>query len=77
MFNEALENEDAHFNPASNLGKVHKKQPGAAINPFSQEEISTLLNTTEEKAQYLYPLLLCAARTGMRQGELIALNGTD
>lgn len=77
MYNEAIENEDAHFNPASNLGKVNKKQPGAPINPLTGEEVSILLDKAEEKTPDLYPLLLCAARTGMRQGELIALKGMD
>jgi integrase len=77
MYNEAIENEDAHFNPASNLGKINKKQPGAPINPLTGEEVGMLLEKAEEKNPDLYPLLLCAARTGMRQGELIALKGTD
>lgn len=77
MYNEAIENEDAHFNPASNLGKVNKKQPGASINPLTRGEVSTLLDKAKEKSPDLYPLLLSAARTGMRQGELIALKGTD
>ena len=77
MYNEAIENEEVHFNPASNLGKVNKKEPGAPTNPLSREELSILLEKAEEKAPDLYPLLLCAARTGMRQGELIALKGTD
>ncbi|MBI3001973.1 MAG: site-specific integrase [Deltaproteobacteria bacterium] len=77
MYNEAIENEEVHFNPASNLGKVNKKEPGAPINPLTREELSILLQKAEEKAPDLYPLLLCAARTGMRQGELIALKGAD
>ena len=77
MYNEAIENEEVHFNPASNLGKVNKKEPGAPTNPLSREELSILLEKAEEKAPDLYPLLLCAARTGMRQGELIALKGMD
>ena len=77
MYNEAIENEEVHFNPASNLGKVNKKQAGAPINPLTGEEVGILLEKAEEKAPDLYPLLLCAARTGMRQGELIALKGAD
>ena len=77
MYNEAIENEDAHFNPASNLGKINKKQPGAPINPLTREEVGILLEKAEEKTPDLYPLLLCAARTGIRQGELIALKGAD
>lgn len=77
MYNEAIENEDVHFNPASNLGKVNKKQPGAPINPLTGEEVGILLEKAEEKAPDLYPLLLCAARSGIRQGELIALKGAD
>ncbi len=77
MYNEAIENEDAHFNPASNLGKVNKNQPGAPVNPLTREEVSILLEKAEEKTPDLYPLLLCAARTGIRQGELIALKGAD
>ncbi len=77
MFNHAVDDGDAHMNPASNIGKLNKKEPGAPINPLTREDVSTLLDKAAEKTADLYPLLLCAARTGMRQGELIALKGTD
>src|SRR5262249_57455936 len=32
---------------------------------------------TERKYSHWYPLLLCACRTGIRQGELISLKGID
>lgn len=52
-------------------------QPGEKIEPLTREELSTLLETVEDRMPDYYPLLLCAARTGMREGELIGLKGGD
>jgi integrase len=45
---------------------------------WTREEIQAMLETAlTDKYRAYYPLLLCAVRTGMRQGELISLKGTD
>ncbi len=66
-------------NPASRVGKLIKAGDfeEKKINPFTREEISLVMNTVKEKMPHYYPLLLCAARTGIREGELIGLKGSD
>ena len=55
------------------LGSVHD----GGSTPLTREEISTLLETAKTKAPRYYPLFLCAARTGLRMGELLALQWED
>ena len=78
MYNQAIDDGDAYENPASRVGKFNKrKDPAAQLNPLTREEVKTLLDKTLEKSPHWYPLLLCATRTGMREGELIGLKGID
>jgi integrase len=44
-----------------------------ATNPYNHEEVATLLEVCKECFPRLFPLLLCAVRSGLRQGELLAL----
>jgi integrase len=53
------------------------KASSAHIDPLTAAEVRTLLSTAKERFTYLYPLLLCAVRTGMREGELIGLRWED
>ena len=57
--------------PGKFLPKVNKRR---GINPLTREEVVTLLNATTTR---YYPLFLCAVRTGLRQGELLALQWSD
>ena len=78
MYNQAIEDGDCHHNPAMRMGKFNKREkPADHIDTFTREEVKTLLDETREKSPHWHPLLLCAARTGMREGELIALRGID
>jgi integrase len=80
MFFQAMEDGTAHNNPAARIGRLNKRakdDPTKKIDPLTREEIQTLLNTAREKIPHYYPLLLCAVRTGGRQGELISLKGMD
>jgi len=65
----------ATFNPAMKLGRHLPEKDTTKIEPkpLNGEEISHLLNVVREKMPHYYPAILCAARTGMRLGELIAL----
>jgi len=62
------------FKPGKFLPKISKRR---GINPLTREGISTLLDTTKTKAPRYYPIFLCAARTGLRMGELLALRWED
>ncbi len=78
LYNQAIDDGDAYENPAARVGKFNKRRdPATQLNPLTREEVKTLLDTTLEKSPYWYPLLLCATRTGLREGELIGLKGTD
>jgi integrase len=78
MYNQAIEDGEAHANPAARVGKFNKRSgTGKTINPLTREETQTLLAKARETVPAYYPLLLCAPRTGIREGELIALKGTD
>jgi integrase len=53
-------------------------EPVGEINPLKREEIQTMLETAAGgKYLHHYPLFLCAPRTGIREGELVALKGID
>jgi integrase len=81
MYNQAAEDGITDRNPAARIGKLNKRskdRPKKKINPLTREEVQVLLKAAQEKKYaHWYPLLLCACRTGIRQGELISLKGTD
>lgn len=78
IYNQAIEDGVLQFNPASNVGKFNKREPEEKqLNPLTRDELATLLTTTKEKMPHHYPALLCAARTGLREGELIGLKWGD
>jgi len=78
VLTQAVDDEIIENNPASRTGKYIKNdnKEGKA-NPFTWDE-KVLFEQTAEKHFYKhYPLFLCALRTGMREGELIALKPGD
>lgn len=80
MYFEAIEDGIIHYNPVARAGTINKKSkdaPKTEICPLTREEIQTLLMTALVKTPTLYPLLLCACRAGLRQGELVALKAGD
>jgi integrase len=82
MFFQAIEDGITEKNPASRIGKLNKHpkdKPKKKINPLTREEVQTLLRAAlnEKKYSHWYSLLLCACRTGIREGELVALKGID
>ena len=80
MFFQAIEDGEAHDNPAARIGKLNKRSKDEhkrEIDPLTGQEVQTLLKTAAEKYSQYYPLFLCAPRTGIREGELIALKGID
>jgi integrase len=80
MFNHAIDEGTAYMNPASRVGKqtkVNAGEPASGIDPLTREEIAAMLEKAAETIPHFYPFFLCAPRTGIRQGELISLKGTD
>lgn len=78
LLSHAVEDGLLTVNPALKPGKflpaINKER---AINPYCREEVATLLEVCKEDFPRLFPLLLCAVRSGLRQGELIALQWGD
>jgi len=74
MYYDAIENGNITSNPAIRLGKYLKdetviKKP----KPLNRDEIAHLLETVRTRMPEWYPLFLTFARSGLRIGELIAL----
>ncbi len=78
-FNQAKEDGLVVTNPAERLGKLlqpsHDRRE--EMQPLTSGEVHTLLTVAQTQYPSLYPILLCAVRTGMRQGELIGLQWGD
>ena len=78
LFSHALEDNLIIANPALRPGKfLPKISKRRSINPLTREELALFLAHTKTVAPSLYPAFLCAARTGLRQGELLALQWED
>ncbi len=78
VLTQAVDDEIISINPASNTGRYIKKVSGNDIvNPFTWRERSLFEETIQQRHPRYYPFFLCALRTGMREGELIALKPGD
>ena len=79
IYYQAMEDRIVQFNPAARLAKIfgRKKDRRATIGPLERKEVGRLLKTARGRFPILYPVLLCAVRTGMREGELIGLQWGD
>ena len=78
LLSHALEDELIAVNPALRPGKflpqISKRR---GLNPFTREEVALFLEGVRQHAPRYLPFFLCAVRTGMRLGELIALQWGD
>jgi len=78
LLSHAVEDGLITVNPALKPGKfLPKVSKRRGINPFTREEVATFLETVKQQGSRYFPLFLCAARTGLRQGELLALQWGD
>ena len=78
LLSQAVEDGLIPVNVALKPGKFLPKMSSRRnINPFTRQEVATLLATTKEQAPRHFAFLLCAVRTGMRLGELLALQWDD
>jgi len=78
MYNHAIDDGVTLFNPATRIGRFNRQRSeDKKINPLVREELTTFLKTAREKMAHYYPLFLCAARAGLREGELIGLKPFD
>jgi integrase len=78
VLTQAVDDELIPVNPASNTGRYIKKQDGKEnVNPFTWEEKTLFEKAIRKHYPRYYPFFLCALRTGLREGELIALKPGD
>jgi len=78
MYFQAIEDGETHHNPAESMGKVNKRQTGQpSMERLTRDEVQTLLDKAETDLPHYHPLFLCALRSGAREGEIIALRGSD
>ncbi len=78
LMSHAVEDELLTVNPALKPGKfLPKISKRRKVNPLTREEVGLLLAITKDKRPRYFPLFLCAVRTGMRMGELLALQWDD
>jgi integrase len=78
LLSHAVEDGLLTVNPALKPGKfLPKISKRRSISPLTRGEVATFLETVKDKAPRYYPLFLCAVRTGLRQGELLALQWGD
>ena len=75
IMNFAVDNGYLVKNPIEKVKKL--KLPQKEMKFLNTDEIETVLKTAQEFYPKFYPLLLTAIMTGMRQGELLALQWKD
>jgi integrase len=79
-FEHAIDEEIVKNNPSQGiLGKLglDGKKDREPVQPMTVDEVSLFLETCKKHRKDWYPLFSCAFRTGMRLGELLALQWRD
>jgi len=78
IFSFACEEGLLHANPAVKLGKfIHKHDQKKKMNFLTRDDVCQFLELTRKDFPKHYPFMLCAFRTGLRLGEILALAWED
>ena len=79
LFNYAIEEGLIESNPAARLGRFTRsaKTTEAKGVALTAKEVQQFLRAAKEICSLYHPLLLAAVRTGLRRGELVALQWGD
>jgi len=79
LLSQAVEDEKLQANPALRLGRYLRRgdEPTTEIHSFRADETERLLAIAREHFPRWHSWLLCALRTGLRAGELLALQWVD
>ncbi len=78
-YQHAIDDGLVSINPIANMGRLTKTQEDqrSTIAPLTGEELRQALDEARHKLPLYYPAFLCAARTGLRKGEVIGLQWGD
>lgn len=78
LFNYAVDDEIIAVNPVAGLTRrLNMDRERDEIEPFTREEVDAFLSAAQSYRPDYYPLFLTAFRTGIRLGELLALEWAD
>jgi integrase len=79
ILSQAVEDELLPANPALRLGRYLRSadDPEPVIDPFTRGEAAHIVAVARQRFPEWHPWLLCGLRTGMRAGELLALQWGD
>jgi integrase len=77
IFGSALEDELVEVNPCQKMRKYCGNQTLLDIKPLTADEVQTLLDNASKLPFETYTFFLMAVRTGLRVGELLALEWSD
>lgn len=79
FLSQAVEDEHLPANPALRLGKYLRRgdEPKPQIDPFTREEVAHIVATAAKEFPEWHAWMLTALRTGLRLGELLALQWGD
>ena len=79
VLSQAVEDGILPANPAFRMGRHLRKgdEPRREIHPLTREEAQKFLSSVERHQPDYYAFFLCALRTGMRLGELLAVQWGD
>jgi integrase len=79
VLSQAVEDEQLPANPALSMRKYLRRgdEPEPSIDPFTREEAAHVVEIARQQFPEWHPWLLCGLRTGLRAGELLALQWGD
>ena len=79
MLSQAVEADKVPANPALRMGRHLRRgdEPKTVIQPLTRDEAAHLVATARDHFLRWHPWALCALRTGLRLGELLAIQWGD
>jgi len=78
-YNHAIDDGLVLNNPVARTGRLTRSREDRRVHiaPLTEDEVLAFLLKAQTTMPLLYPLFLCAIRTGLRQSELIGLHQGD